>query len=307
MEQEAGIEIGITIPYFAPNIPATLPTFDEIEAGEVLEAHYDGDWKISLVGDHFMVKYGDTENLSLIEGEHMMFVTKATNSRVKVPTVYALYTSTDGETPRNFIVMERIKGVTLDTLWTSLEEPEKQAIASRLKGYFKELRSIPAPGYYGSIGRRPTIIGSSLISRTNGAIDDKAFDSEDEFNKALARNLIQGTSAPALRLQLYLRLMNTVLKNHPPCFTYGNFSTEGVMVQGLGLNGEDVKVDELREFGFELTLFNWQDSGWLPTYWEYISATFEVGFDDEWHLWIANIVPTFEAEFCLFQTLYGAS
>ncbi|KAK6496745.1 hypothetical protein TWF481_001733 [Arthrobotrys musiformis] len=279
----------VTIPYYAPSAPFPLPTIAEIESGEPFQSRPDHGWKTVFVGEKFMVKCGDSQSVSLIEGEHILFLSRVLESKVKLPVIYALYTDTNSEGQSlNFIVMERVYGACLDTIWPSLEEKSKQVIASTFKAFFQELRSIPAPGYYGSIGRRPVLVGFGDTLRSNGLIDGP-FSSQQEFNNAFASNLVKDTSEkPALRLQLYSRMMNKALNDHPACFTYGNFGLDNIVLDGEG----------------GLTIINWQDSGWLPTYWEYITAVCDVEFDDEMHLWIASMIPTFEAEFCVVQTMY---
>lgn len=81
------------------------------------------------------------------------YALRAANYQLPVPTVYALFH--DDETDFNFIVQEFIPGKTLEKAWPILSDADKTAVASQLRRHMDELRSIPAPGYYGGIWRQP--------------------------------------------------------------------------------------------------------------------------------------------------------
>ena len=50
--------------------------------------------------------------------------------------------------------MERVTGQTLLSLWPNLVLSENEAIVTALREYFNELRRLPAPKYYSSVGER---------------------------------------------------------------------------------------------------------------------------------------------------------
>ncbi len=49
--------------------------------------------------------------------------------------------------------MEYIEGETLQSAWPTLSSLDKVQIASKLRSYFDQLRALPWPGYYGSLGK----------------------------------------------------------------------------------------------------------------------------------------------------------
>ncbi|KAF2450827.1 kinase-like protein [Karstenula rhodostoma CBS 690.94] len=124
-----------TLPYFADeaSLPATLPTAEEIEsATEILNERMSGaSGKIVGVGDHFVVKY-------LQEGQTMLFLQHSSN--IPVPRIYALYQKLGPDNNTySYIVMERIKGPTLASVWLKIGQTEKEAVASELRHIFEEM------------------------------------------------------------------------------------------------------------------------------------------------------------------------
>ncbi|EPS43642.1 hypothetical protein H072_2356 [Dactylellina haptotyla CBS 200.50] len=243
------MEPQIKTPYYSPNVPEPLPAMNEIEAGELIVDH--NGWKVTRVRN-FVVKYGDSRTLNLIQGEHMLFVDQATNSKVKVPKVYALYSAIHDSILQNFIIMEYIEGSTLEILWPNLSETEKESIALRLKDYFDQLRKILPPGYYGSIGRQPLL--HEIFWTEPTAFINGPFNSEKDLNEAIALKYAQeSVSQRDFKSDFYRRSLNNVFKNHPPCFTHGDFQRKNILVK-------------TGQAGIEITMIDWESSGWLPSY-----------------------------------------
>lgn len=76
----------------------------------------------------------------------------ASSSKAPVPKVYAAFI--DPETNRAFIIMEYIAGNSLQELLPSLTPAEKAVICSLVREAVVALRSIPAPGYLGTLNRQ---------------------------------------------------------------------------------------------------------------------------------------------------------
>ncbi|KAJ8069368.1 hypothetical protein OCU04_003022 [Sclerotinia nivalis] len=141
-----------------------------------------------------MIKYGPEVNL--IEGENMLFVNRETKSTVPVPQVYAIY-AVPGRCPRtnreedtNYIIMEYIEGKTLKDEWSSLSVQQKDNLSAQLRKYVNQLRSLPSPGYYGSIGRRGLLDCIFWTGDNSCEPLDGPFDTEDEFNEAMCRKAL---------------------------------------------------------------------------------------------------------------------
>lgn len=143
----------IKLPYFASDIPHPLPKHTEMEKATILIKH--NGFKVVQVDDKFVVKFGAASQVDLLGGVNMLFVQQTT--RVKVPRVYALYN--DPESSTNYIIMEYIEGDSLDTQWAHFTDSEKCEIATTLRQYFDELRNLPSPGFFGSIGKKHLLHG----------------------------------------------------------------------------------------------------------------------------------------------------
>lgn len=50
-----------------------------------------------------------------------------------------------------YIITEYIPGKNLENLWDSLSKQEKSSLVSQLRPIFREMRSLPTPGFYGGV------------------------------------------------------------------------------------------------------------------------------------------------------------
>lgn len=109
--------------YFAPRdaLPCDLPTRAEIECSDEIMCEQTGR-RVVGVNAYFVVKYGLPADLH--EGLVMLHI--ARNTSVSVPKVFALYQ--DPEDGKNFIIIERMQGSTLEDVWSSLSRVQKEAI-----------------------------------------------------------------------------------------------------------------------------------------------------------------------------------
>lgn len=92
-------------PYYAAlaSLPAALPTEAQIKGSKEILSDCGGH-KIVRVGQHFVVKYGET--LDVIEAQNMIFVQRKTE--IPVPKVYAMFASADEKVL--YIVMQYVMG-----------------------------------------------------------------------------------------------------------------------------------------------------------------------------------------------------
>ncbi|RMX71512.1 hypothetical protein D0869_15558, partial [Hortaea werneckii] len=170
----------IALPFFATDIPAALPSKAQIDASPDLVDNFK-DRRIVGVGEHFVVKYGG--HVNLLEGENLIFLRQNTN--VRLPRVYALYSIIAEERrPIYYIVMERIHAQTLVSLWPELSDLEKQSIIATLRENLKQVRRLPPPAHYSSLGGQPllhVLFDSNQSEFTNGG----PFDNDDTLIAAL--------------------------------------------------------------------------------------------------------------------------
>ncbi|KAI1186580.1 kinase-like domain-containing protein [Nemania serpens] len=245
----------VTLPYFAPahTLPAPLPTLEEaLSSPEFLKRpYYDRDelnTYVARVGEHFIVKYGKAVNS--IEGENMLFVKQHTT--ILVPAVYAMYTYDDDDGEKTMIIMEFIQGLLLNDFKYMLNSESTRAIIAQLRAQVNQLRQIPAPAYYGTLGHRP--FTDCYSGRKYGPFDsfadlvDSAFDTayppEDSEHLAEVKKFFRGS----------LYSVATALGHSAPVFTHSDIHEENVVVRP---DGTPVIID-------------YQLAGFYPTYHEYV-------------------------------------
>jgi len=272
-----------TLPYYAPAglLPAPLPTVADVLASKRFLSKYGVCDIVVRVGDHFTVKYGKW--VTLQEGENMLFVRQTTN--IPVPTVYALFH--DEGTDYNFIVQEFIPGKTLEQAWPTLSDTDKTAVTSQLRRHIDELRSIPAPGYFGGIWRQPIqdYFFSDVNLGTRPHLDETISgpqETEEQWTDAMWRCLDDRVFRDdRLRLPLLRRQYHALFKGHKPVFTHADLLHENIM---------------LREDGKTVVIIDWERAGWYPSYWEYGVAMYLCRCKDDWWEWLPKILDEWVAE-----------
>ena len=267
----------ISVPYYAPtsDLPAPLPTTAEIESSaQILK---NGAVKVVAVGTHFVVKYG--KRLNLEEGRMMVFVQQ--NTRVPVPQVFALYQQ-DG---KNFIVMQKVHGQTLQATWHTFGDRKKREIISQLKGYVEQIRKIQSPADYCSLGKQSLLhpIFASPSDDYNGP-----FDSEAELNDALIRKC-SASEALNKKAEYYERVIPKVFVGHPPVLTHADLQKKNIMIR----TGSTV----------DIVLLDWESAGWYPSYWEYANTIFASWFEDDWFRWVDDFLEPFPNEYAWYAML----
>jgi hypothetical protein len=235
------------------------------------------------VGDHFAVKYGDSKDVRLQEGENMLFFQQSSN--VPVPIVYAIFH--DDKTNKNFIVQEYIPGKMLQGIWGGLSATDKMAVASQLRTHVDGLRSIPSPGYYGGIWRQPNLdflfADPDLKPRQDKAISGP-YETEEQWVEGMLRcaemrycyETAKQHFSPVLR-----RHYRTVFKDHKPVFTHADFFPGNIMIR------DDDK---------SAVIIDWEHAGWYPSFWEYSNACLNLRHADDWGEWLPQVLDGYVAE-----------
>lgn len=274
----------------AATLPAALPTISEIHSSEdvLLE---DRRRKVVGVGECFVVKYG--YGVSLLEGESMRFVRQSTS--VPVPALYASFQVTEptyARSKKTYLIMERIRGESLESLWSKLDEDAKKTIVLKLQLFFDEMRKLESPGGYCAVGGRG--LPDDILQDEQKPI--QVFDTESDFNEGIIRNYL-GDAIPKYRVDFYSRAFQSVFQNHPPIFTHGDIQKKNIMIyrdKGDQFNQETLKV----------VIIDWEFAGWYPSYWEYARALFACGpWDDDWSVWVDRFLEPFISE-CILTWTY---
>jgi hypothetical protein len=141
------------LPYFRnpEELPAPLPTTSEILGSNDIIKGIEP-WatrKVVGVGEHFIVKYSPNDQ---IEGENLLFLER-NNLQGFAPQLYAMWKEADGTL---FLVMGRLRGDTLETLWPTLPEFDKDCILAKIRAILIQIRTTPHQGFFGSVDKSHT-------------------------------------------------------------------------------------------------------------------------------------------------------
>ncbi|KAE8348077.1 hypothetical protein BDV28DRAFT_144391 [Aspergillus coremiiformis] len=278
-----------TLPYYAADIPCPLPTDTEIDKAPDISLEYGGR-RVVAIGQHLVVKFGKGVNLT--EGENKLFIHENTN--IRVPKVYALYSNPS--TDKNYIIMEKVPGQTLQSLWPQLSPSEMESIVAILHEYFSELRKLTPPSYYGSLGNRCLLDEIFWTHDPEPAINGP-FISENALIEAMALKYTYD-GRPPYRADFYRQCLPRVFRNHGPTFTHSDFQRKNVQIQRVMDNNSGHDNPKL-----QVTILDWEKSGWYPSCWEYCLAVCALRWNDDWCLWIEKVLELFDSESSWLQTI----
>ncbi|RMY66212.1 hypothetical protein D0863_08587 [Hortaea werneckii] len=285
----------IALPYFAADIPAALPSEAEIDGSPDLVDNFK-DRRIVGVGEHFVVKYGG--HVNLLEGENLLSLRERTS--VRVPRVYALYSTVSEERrPFYYIVMERIHAQTLVSLWPGLSDLEKKSIIATLRENLKQLRQLPPPAHYSSLGGRPLLhilFDSNQPGYTNGG----PFDNDATLIEAMVNRYIGDGGLP-FRAEYLRRCLPRVFTSSGPTFSHCDFQRKNILIDRRP-KGND---EEPGESELHVYIIDWEASRWYPSYFEYCSAYLSLGrWADDWCLRLRDVLEPQDAQAEWFERLY---
>ncbi|EER42869.1 phosphotransferase enzyme family protein [Histoplasma capsulatum H143] len=285
----------VQLPYFrnSEDLPGPLPTREDIRSSTT----FLGDrvaQKMVRVGQHFIVKYGcgTSEN----EGQNLLFVEHHLCNIVHAPRLYAMYRDSDGTL---FLIMEFLEGESLEKLWNMLSDDEKSHITCRLKVIFDGMRSLPSPGFYGSVikGSIPhhLFYTNPVDRRISGP-----FLHENEVNSAITAQLRRQAALNrqhSHKSNFYERHLFRILSNHPPVFSHSDIYRKNILIRKTSKHSSE-KCD------YDVALVDWEDAGWYPSYWDYAISFTHFRWDDDWPVRFEGFVEPCLAEAVLVKMVY---
>ncbi|KAF1960488.1 hypothetical protein CC80DRAFT_589899 [Byssothecium circinans] len=263
------------LPFLKPpdQLPCPLPNEREITEGTLLCGDTSNQCVVA-VGEHFVVKYG--RRISEVEGQNLLFLEQKTGAYLTAPKLYAMWRM--ASTGHICLVMQRLPGESLETLWPQLTEEDKSAVCARLKKAFNFLRQLPSPGFYGGIGKTP-------LPPTFSGIRPKTQQFADLSSK-------ENRGYMDHKIGFYERHLDVALSGHDSVFSHSDLQRKNILVHRHA--GTIISV----------AIVDWKYAGWYPSYWEYCLGFSTALWVDDWPKRLEDIIAPWPRETAVFRMLY---
>lgn len=209
------------------------------------------------------------------------------------------------ENNKLYIIMELIPGVTLQKLWPSLSEHDKMFILNELRIIFDQMRRLapPVPGFYGNVAKG--FVPHFLFRTFENIVSVSGpFDNEQEFNLGLAQQfgrIWDMNKKYSSKTSFYQRHLSAVLCNHPPTFTHSDVQRKNIIVS---IDDSTQSTDGPKQMNYKVTVIDWENAGWYPSYWEYFAAFTGVRWDDDWATKAETFIEPWPAETAMMKMVY---
>lgn len=274
----------------------TLPTTDEIRActnvlWETMAS------KIVAFNDDIVVKYGLCINTW--EGQALIYLERHV-PEVPAPRLYAMYY----DSKQLFLIMQRVPGVPLNSIWSSLADSEKDDIIAKLQAIFDAMRKAecPWPDFFG--GLDGGAVHHFLFYSQHG--DRKflgPFSGEPAFVAGLVGNyraLLERNKRPDYKARFYEKYVARVLQGHRPTLTHGDVQQKNIMVAE-----NTSRTNDQGGRSFDVALVDWENSGWFPDFWEFFCACHPLIFHwgEDWSWRVQEFVQVWPAEMAIMHLI----
>lgn len=286
----------VAVPFQNSQPLPILPTTDEIRActNVLWETRAS---RIVVVNDNIVVKYGGCINIW--EGQTLVYLEKHV-PEVPAPRLYAMYYDSE----QLFLVMQRIPGVPLNTIWSSLAQSEKDDIITKPQLIFDAMRNAecPWPNFFGGLDGGG--VYHYLFYSQHG--DKKflgPFFGEPAFVAGLVGNykaLVERNKLPDYKARFYEKYLARVLQGHRPTLTHGDVQQKNIIVVE-----NTSRPNNRGGRSFDVALVDWENSGWFPDFWEFFCASYPLTFDwdEDWSWRVQEFVQVWPAEIAIMQLI----
>lgn len=223
------------------------------------------------------VKWGSAVGMS--EGQALYAIRNSCGESVPVPELYGW--RTDGD--QMFLYMEAIHGRTLEDAWPALKDDERLRIATELRTIMDSLRQLkqdPSDKFVGkSLGIILDWLSNTIDCEGNiarGCYYERALfeDSQSELGPFTSVKDFHDCF-----IQQYKRMMLDPETVPEPCrkelpddsnvvFTHGDFHRSNVIISSTSPH--------------VIAIIDWEQSAWLPAYWEDCKAHWTAESGGEW-------------------------
>ena len=254
-----------------------LPTPEEVEMStNILSDFAQGGRRVVGLDNDIVVKYGT--NIDLDEAKSTSFV--ARNTTIPVPTILGTYTHQS----KNYIFMTRAKGIPLSECLYSLSPTDYDTITEEMKEYMYELRALRVDEF-----EKRSYIGSTGFGECKdkmfraGRCERGPFTTELEMHLNICERWVDqrswGNTKPDHYIQV-IRRMYVENSNHEIRFTHADLAPCNIL------------VDE----GHVVGILDWQEAGWYPEYWEYVTIMHRCAgiWDSPWPLQVEKFLQPYD-------------
>ncbi|GFG10598.1 hypothetical protein IFM5058_05007 [Aspergillus udagawae] len=198
------------------------------------------------------------------EALNVRFLREVTS--IPVPTVIEDWEESDG---RYFLLMKRIPGTPLSSLWAGMTMVEKENIAKQTANYLMQLRKLHSDKMQ-SLGGKP--IYSAFLFPNGYGLPHGPCSSDNDLWAEMELAL-EGVPDDARQ-----RLRERMPPAAPYTFTHGDLTSVNIMVDDGNLAG----------------ILDWEASGYFPVWWEFTCAGIGLGQEDkEWKTLLQKYMPDF--------------
>lgn len=288
--------MSVDVPFQNSQPLPTLPTTDEICACTNILWETEAS-KIVAVNDDIVVKYGGC--VDFWEGQALVYLERHV-PEVPAPRLYAMY----GDTKQVFLIMQRVPGEQLDSIWPSLAQSEKDDIITKLQSIFDAMRKAecPWPDFFGGLDGGG--VYHYLFYSQHG--DEKflgPFSGEPAFVAGLVGNyraLVERNNQSDYKARFYEKYLARVLQGHRPTLTHGDVQQKNIIVTENTSHRNDQGGRS-----FDVVLVDWENSGWFPDYWEFFCASYPLIFqwDEDWSWRVQDFIQVWPAEMAVMQLI----
>ncbi|PPQ73451.1 hypothetical protein CVT26_010201 [Gymnopilus dilepis] len=153
---------------------------------------------------------------------------------------------------RSYYALEEVPGVSLDKVVDSLSIEAKTSIASQLRAFLDQMRSLTS-STLGSVSGGPY----ALLEGVHESVDlpKRAFSSVAEFKDYFRALLVKCDHAPP---DMIAKTMATMPDDSPIHFTHGDLLPKNIMVE-VQADGADARITGI---------IDWAYAGFYPAFWE---------------------------------------
>ncbi len=235
---------------------------------------------VKRISGDIVIKYGGMGRAT--EAYNMEYVRRRT--RINIPTVHLVFYHAG----RTYIVMDYIRGRTLQDIWTSVSTSQRLEWASQLAAIIAQLRALPSTHY-----TRPGPLNPSMESKCEGQwltiFGAGPFQSYRDLATWLNRKLSIARRGGGKEISAYPMFEDT---GHL-VFTHQDLAARNLIV------GDDGR----------LWVIDWELAGWYPEYFEYACIASDIGapqmpVPDGWKETVLSYLEPYKREYEMLQSLH---